>query len=454
MKRVLLQGQNLSITHENSPIIRNSSFTIFQSVVVCFCQTNRYKSFFPHIINNPRLAYSGSLQFQGKPVSARNPIKAIHIAGISMFIDSLSIVDNLCLIQGIVPHLPFYNESAYRAKLHEFLSEYGIDIDIDVSTSDLNTSDKYLLLIVKSVFLRIPIVVLDKIPEYCNSSMYPIVRKLIHIGKSQSQTFIILASSRNFLIQECDYIYFCHRRRIVDLLLKEDYSASSFNEKLFGYQKEIRQPSHNLIDYSHPLLEISLPDEWYKKRLLQVFQGEVFGIHAQQGATVSQILNYFLNVFPYTIDGVICESFQEAYNAGLSVIISHVESSYFDCFSDEDNAVISNLRRLSNFGIINKRLLQYSYNEYNEIAKSTYADDDQLFSFFKILYYRCMSTHPKVLLVENPPIDMEDDTQRHFYSLLRDAAASGCAVILITSSENLCLTACNRFLTVYHEVVS
>lgn len=66
----------------------------------------------------------------------------------------------------------------------------------------------------------------------------------------------------------------------------------------------------------------------------------------------------------------------------------------------------------------------------------------------KLLIFRWMLTNPKVIVIENPPFDMEKHQQEEFRNLLQEIVDLGCSIILISSAINDCMSLCDRMLVI------
>ena len=68
----------------------------------------------------------------------------------------------------------------------------------------------------------------------------------------------------------------------------------------------------------------------------------------------------------------------------------------------------------------------------------------------KVLLGIWLHLHPKVLIVDEPTIGIDVEAKTEIYKLLRTIAASGTAVLLISSEVKVVLNNADRIITMYN----
>ena len=121
---------------------------------------------------------------------------------------------------------------------------------------------------------------------------------------------------------------------------------------------------------------------------------------------------------------------------------------YFDCFSLPENLVLLKMQSLSKRLVRNLRMESYCVDKYFPRLPDSIECSEWNWGQLKLLIFRWLLTNPKVIIIENPPFDMEEDQQEEFRDLLQEIVDSGCSIVLISSAINDCINICDRVLLI------
>lgn len=444
MKHTIINAQGLSFKYENSTILNQGSFSVYEGELLAFCQTSQMPSFFLMLLQNPGIRYEGSFSYLGQPVGKNHPIDYSYIAGSDTLIDSLSIVDNLYVFIKQHSNL-LYDKKRANHTIQQMTRALELPFDIHQSIDDLTISQKYMLELAKAILKGSRIIILDNISRNCSVDDYAWIANALERYSKMGRTFILLSNEDNFLISKCDRIYFCRGTSIIDLIFNDEYSQNTFQNILYGSHESTSKKRISLADPSATALEISLPRELYDKPL-RVHRGELFGIFDLFGTLSEAVYNTFFTAFPYKINDISCNNYQQAVRNGLSIISPHRKNILFDTYTTEENLIFPTLRRISKFGVINRRLENYCSNLFLPKLTKEYDSQEAELEKLKLLFYRCMLTNPRVIVMDNPSLDLDAQQQAVVEELLHLAISSGCAIVLISSNVSIGLPLCNRAL--------
>ncbi|MCI9251727.1 MAG: hypothetical protein HFI22_07920 [Lachnospiraceae bacterium] len=449
MKKVILEGRGLSVKGEKNIVLRNGSFSIYEGELLAFCQTSQFEPFLPVILNTSQLEYEGELLFLKKPVNRKNPVSAMYISGPDMLIDSMSIADNLLAIRKHRGIPVFYHTGKAERNLRIILKELKLPFDLSLPISRLTASQKYMLLLLKALLLDVPIIVLDNISQQCSRDDYPWIKELVFRYRQRGRTFVLLANDCNFLLDQCERIYFCRGKQIVDLIFRDEYSSDIFQRILFGHPVQALAKRETRADYSAEVLEITLPRDWYAQEKLKIFRGEIFGILDLYGTLTPQIFRLFLEGFPYTLNGKICRNYYEAVRLGLAPVSLHLGNMVFESLSLSENLLLLKMKELSRGLVRNKRLEAYCLESCLPSLSAAYTQSEWDLEQLKLFVYRWLLIKPKVMVIDNPPFDMANEQRQELLELLEEVVASGCAVVLNSTARNECMNLCDRVLAIH-----
>ena len=451
MNNEIVSAHCVTIKADEKLVLYNSNFSIYTGEIMAFCQTSQMPFFFPYLINNPTLKYEGTLRYLGKDVNRSNPITAVHISKADMLIDSLNIVDNLYTITVAKKKRIYYSRPKAAEKIKQFLHELHLTFDVYGKVKELPVSDRYILEIVRAIFNETKLIILENISQYCRANDYPWLCRIMHKYTAIGYTFVLLSTEDNILIKECERVYFSKSGSIVDLLFRDEYTKKMFNQLLFGTASP-KSMHHKAARQSNQIaLEIAFPKEIFRNRWLKVHAGEVYGIFDSYGTLSELICSMFIDGTPYWIHGKKCHNYSDAVRNGLAFVLSPHKETMFEMLSSHDNALLPVLRKISRWGVINKRLERFCIHTYTENTTTDNNINYQYMNGFYRQFYKWMLTNPKVMVLDNPPLDFEEEQRSEIDRILYTARQNHCAIVLISSNIGSGLELCDRAISIQRD---
>ena len=124
MKKSVLRANALTIVDNQEILLENGSFSVYEGELLGFCQTSQSRFFFPELLRAPQVECYGILDYYGRPVGKKNPIRAMYISGPDMLIESMSIVDNLFAIRRHYRLSLLYNDRKAKAVLEDARADW------------------------------------------------------------------------------------------------------------------------------------------------------------------------------------------------------------------------------------------------------------------------------------------------------------------------------------------
>lgn len=450
MNNEIVSAHGVTVKIDGKLILYNSSFSIYTGEIMAFCQTSQMPFFFPYLINEPSLKYEGKLRYLGKDVNRSNPISAVHIGKTDMLIDSLSIVDNLYAITLTKKNL-IYSKHKAAEKIRQILHSLNLNFDVYEKIENVSVTDRYILEIVRALFCEVKLIVLENISQYFHVNDYPWLCKTMRKYAAKGYTFVLLSTEDNTLIKECERVYFSKSGSIVDILFRDEYTELMFNQLLFGKahpKSNLNKPSNQSNQVA---LKIVLPKEICENRWLEVLAGEVYGVFDSYGTLSEFMCNMFIEGPPYWIYGRKCQNYEEAVRNGLAFVLSPHKESIFEKLSAQDNILLPVLRKISRYGIINRRLERFCLNTYESDMAIDNSINYQYMNSFLRQFYKWMLTNPKVMVLDNPPLDFEEKQRGEIDRILNKARQSHCAMVLISSNIGSGLKLCDRAIVIQRD---
>lgn len=440
-----MNAQGLSIWSNSGIILNEGSFSIYEGEILAFCQTSQMPSFFISLMDVSELMYSGKIMYMGRPLDMSNPLDCSYVAGQDSFFETLSIVDNLYAFTGRRKKFMYSVRKAER-KVLEMLETIGVPFSIPQSIDELSVSQKYILELVRAIIRGSRLIVLDNIAQNCSKDNYNWIIETLEKYSKNGITFVLLSNEDNHLIGKCDRVYFCRGTSIVDVIFKDEYTHDLFQRVMYNNCEPMQGRLCGNLREEQPAMEITLTGGLDADQCITVYRGEVYGIFDLFGTLAETVLNGFFESFPYKVGGKTCKKYRDAVKNGLIIISQNRSEMLFDTFSIEENFVFHALRKLSRFGLINRRMVRYTIDKYMPKQKDEIDSGKESLQYLKFLFSRCLLTNPAVIVIENPTLDIEADQQIEIEKMLFEATCRGCAVILVGSNASFGIPFCNRAL--------
>ena len=444
MKRELINAHALTIRSEMGLMLYKGSFSVYEGEILAFCQTSQLPSFLLAILNQPGLRYEGMLSHCGKPVDKNNVIDCSYIDGANSLIDTLSVTDNLYALNGRTNGV-IYNPRKAERTVREMMSALNLPFKKYESIDKLTVSQKYMLQLAKAIIRGSKIIVLDNISHNCSVNDYDWIRSTLVKYAKLGRTFILLSNEDNFLISNCDRVYFCRGTSIADLIFHDEYSHRVFQGILYGNHETASRNACSRVDRRAIAMEIQLPPALFGRKLT-IYRGEIYGVFDLFGTLTDTVHEVFFSEFPYKIDGNLCHSYPEAVRNGLAIVSPHRRNVMFETFSLKEELLFPSIRKVSRAGIINQRMADFNVNRFLSKLKQNFEPEEEELERMKMLYYRWKLTKPKVMVIENPPLDLDVEQNKVIEALFDDAVNSGCAVLLVSSNAHAGMPLCDRAL--------
>ena len=188
--------------------------------------------------------------------------------------------------------------------------------------------------------------------------------------------------------------------------------------------------------------------------------GEILGIGGLVGSGRSTLLHMLLGAVPLEaggieVDGVRYDSLSPpaALRAGIVLIPEERRSQGLALNrSVLENAIVGSLNRFSSKGFMKYRDAQAEVLQAGGQVKLKTAGFDSPIKILsggnqqKVLFGRALLAEPKVLLLDEPTKGVDVGARHEIYEVIRELAATGVAILLVSSDFEEVLTLCDRLL--------
>jgi ribose transport system ATP-binding protein len=420
---------------------------------------------------------NGEIKINGAPVEIRSPHEASAL-GIEFIHQELSVLDNLDVAANIFLHreptttgfLKLINRKRIYSEADVLIRKLGLDISSRTPLDQLSLAQQQLVEIARALGAGARIIIMD---EPTSSLMLSETRRLLEIVKDLKR-------------QNVSVIYISHRMHEVEeiadraVVLRDGKNAGTLQRSEITHERMVRMMvGRDLKEFfkgaAHERSSATNGNGFIVRRLrtirypnhtitFDVAPGEVLGIAGLVGAGRSEVARAIFGVeealeTEVALDGKtlrITEP-QDAISNGIYLVPEDRRlSGLIVDFNVRENISLPNLDSYSSAKIINRakesKAAADAVKAINiktptpEMRAANLSGGNQQ----KVVLAKWLTFRPRVLIFDEPTRGIDVGAKAEIYELIRDLAAKGVSVIVISSEMEEVLGISDR-IAVMHE---
>ena len=462
----LLALAHASISFGAHRVLDRVSFSVEAGAVHVLCGENGAgKSTLVKILCGVHTDFSGELRVRGARAVFRSPADA-RSAGVAVIhqelslIGPMSIADNLFLGREI-RRKGLVDRSQERLLSARLLAEVGLDLDPDVEVATLPISVQQRLEIARALAFDADVIIMDEPTSALHEAeaelLFASIKKLCEKGRG----VVYISHRMQEIYAIADRITVLRDGKSIGTALPSDLPEPRLVQWMIGRDAPLRASAPSSARDA-PRLEVRRFGGG--ELSFRVRQGEILGIAGLRGSGNTELLqglfgslgpvhqgDVALDGEPFVIDG-------PARSIERGVILLTSDRKATGLFSDLnviENATLSSLDRFSSRGFIHKdeerRRVTALVPRLRLAAPSLDAPAGVLSGGGqqKVYLARCLLAAPKVLLLDEPTRGVDIVAKADIHALLRETAALGVSILLITSEMEELLALSDRVLVMH-----
>jgi len=426
------------------------------------------KSTLIHILGGVQQADSGQIYLEGRRVWFSDPHSAAA-AGIAVVFQELSVMGNLSVAENIFanrqpvkyagfPKRPLlrlgallnmvdrkrlYNETAKILKL------FKLEIDPRVQLRHLSADQQQVVEILKAISQDPSVLILDEPTSSLSGTHTRLLFKIIKKLKQQGLSIIYIShhlpeifevAERVTVLRDGKYIQTCQVRAVSE----QDLVRKMVGREIVDmYGRQTRGPGRECFRVEGAGRGSDFQDISFSVRC-----GEIVGIAGLSGAGRTQLARAIFGVEPLETGRMFLNnrpvkirSPQEAINNRLGFLTEdRKEQGLFWGMTIRENCVAPSLRCFVNkVGLMNEKAItdfaEASRTKLNIATPSVWQQVANLSggNQQKVLLSMWMGIQPRLLIVDEPTRGVDVGAKSEIYHLLRELAARGVGIIMISS---------------------
>ena len=452
-------------------VLRKASFSLRRGEVHALMGGNGAgKSTLMKILTGVYSRDGGTVEIEDREVSFAGAIDAER-AGVAMIFQEFSLVPTLTVAQNIflareprrARGLLDDGEAVRRARA--VLAELGEDIDPRTPVEQLSVGLCQMVEIAKALSKEARILVMDEPTASLSESETEALFRLVARLKASGISIVYISHRMAEIFRICDRITVMRDGETVLTDEARDLTMDGLVETMLGGGMEAslawQERAHALGET--PVLEVerlSLAGQ-FEDVSFKVYPGEVVGLAGLMGSGRTEIVETVFGIRradsgTVTLDGRPIRTVAEAIAAGVGLVPENrrTQGLVLD-HSLLHNVMLPSLGRFTRGFVLDEAAggraardyigrLKIKTNGPNKVARLLSGGNQQ-----KIVLAKWLERKPRLLILDEPTIGVDIGAKSDIAAIVREIAASGAAVLLISSEFEELLAMSDRLLVVH-----
>lgn len=468
-----LAFERVSFSYGVVEVLHGVDFAVPEGQVLAVLGENGAgKSTLMNILGGLLRPSSGRVLVDGREARFHGPADSIS-GGIAFIhqelspVNDLRVYENMFLGREMLRGGVFLDSAGMRRAAREMLDRLGVDIAEDAPMSSLDASRKQLVEIARALLLRARCLIMDEPttsltgPEIAR--LFAIVRRLAADGV----TVLFISHKLREVVELCDAYVVLRNGSLVASGKMAGTDAEALSRMIVGRGVDFSAHARGAgeAEGAERLRVVGLSHgRDFSDVSFSLRAGEIVGFTGLLGDGRSEI---FRSIFgdiadasgEVFVDGApfSSRSIPEALARGIAYLPDNrKENAILPDLSILANGTMATLARYCR-GIFLRRSAQSAEFARNTAAfRIKYASESDAITTLsggnqqKVVLSRWLNTNPRVLVLDNPTQGVDVGAKQEIYDFIRDAAARGVAVAVLSGDGQEISRVCTRAIVLFH----
>ncbi|HEY6057801.1 MAG TPA: sugar ABC transporter ATP-binding protein [Candidatus Limnocylindrales bacterium] len=453
---VVLAARGVRKSFSGVEVLHGVDFTLRRGEVHGLVgQNGAGKSTLVKIIDGAYTGDAGEIEVNGTPLTRSGPGEARKL-GIAMVFQEFSLIPSMPVGQNILlsrepkGRTGLIDDRETRRRARSALARIGADIDPDRLVGDLPVGSRQLVEIAKAISQDLSILILD---EPTSSLAVAEIRALADaIGRLTAEgiSVIFISHHLNEIVDLCDHVTVLRDGNVTLSAPTADVTLSTMIESMLGRSLEsaLAYRPHDVDRAGQPLLRVAgLRNRRLHDISFELHAGEILGVAGLLGSGKSELLRAIfgidrLDAGTIEVRGrrVPIGAPSDALRAGIALVPEdRARAGLVREHSVGHNILMASWSRFARGGIVNDRAASRAAGSLVEqLGIRTSGLQQQVRTLSggnqqKVVVARNLSIAPRVMLLDDPTVGVDVGSKREILMEVRELAARGTGVVLVSS---------------------
>jgi inositol transport system ATP-binding protein len=475
----LLDVQSISKYFPGVTALSNVSFSLPAGEVHALLGENGAgKSTLLKILSGAQHPAVGTIRFDGRVLRRESPLERQRMGIVTVY-QEFNLMPNQSVASNILvgrepTRFGFVDWKAMYRRASEVARQLDLNVDPRTPVAALSVAEQQLVEIAKAINLQAKLIILDEPTAALSSREVDRLHRLILDLKKQGLAFIYVTHRLDEVSFLCDRFTVlrdgrfagsgdprhCTTSDIIRMMVGRDLQPSPLRS---FRRQEAPEMMLKVVDFTRTKKLASAPSIMLRSMSLELNHGEIVGLAGLVGAGRTELVRAIFGVDPIEsgqliLDGkpIVIRSPRDAIRRGIAMVPEdRKQQGLFLNQSIRHNMSLSSLARLCRLkyfidpGAENRLIERFRQSlqirmPRAELPVRTLSGGNQQ----KIVLARCLALSPKILIVDEPTRGIDVGAKAEVHQLLRQLAATGTAILVISSELPELLSLCSRIYTV------
>ncbi len=464
----VISVQNVSKSFAGVKALSNINLEILPGEIHCLAGENGSgKSTLIKVISGVYEPDAGTIELNGKVHTRLTPIEAI-LNGVQVIYQdfsvfpNLSVMENLALNSELAGKRKLVNWQRFRRIAQQAVAKIDFKVDLDQRVGQLSVADKQLVAISRALMSDAKLIIMDEPTTALTKKEVDALFRIILDLKARGISTLFVSHKLEEVFEISERFTILRNGETVITCLPEELDRKKFTRHMTGRDFE---DAHFTFDdnTTEPILEVrnlgvknAFSDVSFELR-----RGEILGITGLLGSGRTELALTLFGAYkrdageirmkgkPVAVSGI-----RDAIANGIGYVPEdRLTEGLFLERSIGDNIVISQIDALaSRGGLLDPQQKSIKAAEWVAQLKIATPDPDNAANTLyggnqqRIVVAKWLATGPDVLILNGPTMGVDIGSKHDIHEILRELAAKGMAIIVISDDIPEVIGNCNRIL--------
>ena len=380
-------------------------------------------------------------------------------------VPSLSVAENIFLGKELRVGRSRLNRREMIEKSHELMHRLGFEsMDCAAPVSSLSVAQQQMVEIAKALFNNSRILVMDEPTAVLTDKECRKLFDIIDSLKRDGVGIIYVSHRLEEVLEISDRITILRDGEWITDLDNADRSVhkEQLVSLMVGRPLEQYYPEYRPYSRGEAVLEVKNLSKagLYRDISFTLYKGEILGITGLVGAGRTEVVKSIFGAMHADSGEILLHgkplanrSPAEAIAQGVAFIPENrKQEGLFLAASMADNMFMANYDKVSRHGIMHRQMAHAFLQDYfnrlsirpnrpSKIAGEFSGGNQQ-----KAIVAKWLATRPSIMILDEPTRGIDIGAKAEIYQLMKDIAASGCSIIMVSSEMTEIIGMCDRVL--------
>lgn len=468
----VLEVRDVVKTYGGVHALKNVSLSLNPGEVHCLAGENGSgKSTLIKIISGVEKPDSGIVAIDGTVHRHLTPNDAI-VSGVQVIYQdfslfpNLSAAENIAMLSELAERRTFSVRSRIHAAARRVVDDLGLRLDLEADVADLSVADRQLIAICRALVNDAKVLIMD---EPTTALTHTEVQRLFRIVRQLQEkgvAVMFVSHKLDEVLQISQHLTVLRNGEVVESGPASDYDSRTIAKAMTGREVDDERRVSVLDREAPVLLHVEKLGRagGFRDVSFSLRSGEILGITGLLGSGRSEIAEALFGIHPadsgtITVSGERrrIRSIRDAVRAGIGYVPEdRLTQGLFLDVSIADNIIASSLDSYrTRSGLLDRGRIRGSITDLfgrlriqapnvGAVVRSLSGGNAQ-----RVVLAKWLDRKPAILVLNGPTVGVDIGSKEEIITILREQAAEGMGVIVISDDIPELVTSCHRVLVVH-----